>query len=53
MAMKLGITDIVSAGFVEIVNGEIECYGESVSLGIKSHYKKDAIWISKSIVTDF
>lgn len=39
-------TEIVGAGFVEIFDGEVTCYGESTSLKIKSRGEKDATLIA-------
>lgn len=37
-AAKLGITNIQSAGFIDIdMDGKVRCYGESISLDIRSN----------------
>lgn len=37
----------VSAGFVTMVNGQAECYGESISLNIKSRPEEDSKIINR------
>ena len=33
---------VISAGFCEIIGDKYECYGESVSLNVKSRYREDS-----------
>ena len=38
-----GIKKIISAGFVGVgIDGKLDCYGESTSLGIHSLYEEDS-----------
>ena len=47
MAQKMhAIESVVSAGFIEIVDGKFQCYGRSVSLDIKSR-PEDSDYINK------
>lgn len=42
-------TEIVAAGFIEIMDGEVTCYGESISLKIKSRGEFDAEIITQHL----
>ena len=43
-----GDDNLVSAGFFQVVEGQVEAYGESVSLGLKSRHE-DSVLIAKAI----
>lgn len=45
---KAGIPP-VGAGFIDIFDGEVQCYGESVSLRIKSRGEEDSKEIAKKL----
>lgn len=47
VAQKMyAIESVVSAGFVDIVDGKFECYGKSISLDIKSR-PEDSEYVNK------
>lgn len=43
-----GEDNLVSAGFFQVVEGQVEAYGESVSLGLSSR-DQDSVLIAKAI----
>ena len=43
---------IVGAGFIEIIDGIVNCYGESLSLNIKSRGKEDAKCVANTLGLD-
>ena len=42
--------DIISAGFVDIYDNKVKCFGESVSLGLKSRGEEDAMLVRRWIL---
>jgi hypothetical protein len=42
----------IRGGFVWIVEGAVQCYGESLSLGVQSDRKKDTEMLARQLMQD-
>jgi hypothetical protein len=46
---KRGLSSIVGAGFLEISDGEVQCFGKAVSLNIRSRGEEDAVIVAEHL----